>query len=114
MDEEFDFGGAIDKFREMFSGEEGKKQLSELLEMFSDGKSEKAEAKAESDGFDFDPAMLLKIQKILSAANTSAPDDRARLLLSLKPFLGDNRQSKVDGAIKIMKMSKILSALRDE
>lgn len=113
MDEEFDFGDAIDKFREMFSGEEGKKQLLDLLEMFSGEKTEKTETEAEN-GFDFDPTMLLKIQKILSAANTSAPDDRARLLLSLKPFLGDNRQSKVDGAIKIMKMSKILSALRDE
>ena len=66
MDENFDFSGAVDKFREMFSGEEGKEQLRGILEMFQSEPQSKPTEEDNNGGFDFDPSMLFKIQKIMS------------------------------------------------
>lgn len=113
MDENFDFSGAVDKFREMFSGEEGKEQLRGILEMFQSEPQNKPPEENEGGGFDFDPSMLFKIQKILSAANNKEQNERAKLLISLKPFLGKDRRDKVDKAVQLMNMSKVLSVFKE-
>ena len=45
----------------------------------------------------------------LSAVTGPEKDERVRLLLALKPFLKDERQGKVDTAIKYMSVAKILN-----
>ena len=61
------------------------------------------------------PAESLNIEKVLatlqSATTVANPenDDRAKLLLSLKPFLGEARQVKIDTAIKYINAAKIFS-----
>ncbi len=113
MEENIDFSGAFDKIREMLSDEDGKKQIQGILEMFSDGQEETPE-EDDGGGFDFDPAMLFKFQKILSAANSKEQNEKAKLLMSLKPFLREERRGKVDKAIQLMNMSKVLSVFKEK
>lgn len=110
MDENFDFQGAVDKIREMFSGEDGQAQLNEIMGMFHD--EPKSENNQNSGGFD--PSMLLKMQKIMSLAGNNEANDKAKLLMSLKPFLKGERQNKVDKAVQLMNMSKILTLFKDD
>lgn len=116
MDENFDFREALDKVREMFSSDEGKKQLEGIMELFGNEPEEDQSKQSlpKDGGFDFDPVMLLKVQKILSAANSGEMNDRAKLLMSLKPFLRENRRDKVDKAVQLMNMSKVLSAFKEK
>ena len=108
MEENFDFQGAVNKIQEMFQSEEGRSQLGGIMDML--GNSSKEEQSSSSGGFD--PSMLLKMQKILSMGNESS--EKANLLRSLKPFLKEERQGKVDKAIQLMNMSKIISLFKDD
>lgn len=59
----------------------------------------------------FDPSMLLKLQGVMSQMNTN--DNNTQLLLALKGHLSEARQKKVDDAIKIMQLIKILPVIKD-
>ena len=109
MGENFEFQEAVDKISEMFSGEDGKAQLQGIMNMFRD---EPEKEQNNNDGFD--PAMLLKLQKIMALAGDNSKSDKANLLMSLKPFLKEERQTKVDKAVQLMNMSKIISLFKDD
>ena len=109
MEENFDFQGAVNKIQEMFQSEEGRAQLGGIMDML--GNSSKEEQSSSSGGFD--PSMLLKMQKILSMSGDNN-SEKANLLRSLKPFLKEERQGKVDKAIQLMNMSKIISLFKDD
>ncbi|MGI6268938.1 MAG: hypothetical protein ACOYKJ_00155 [Candidatus Howiella sp.] len=53
---------------------------------------------------------FLKIGNILKSAQE---DDRARLLLALRPLLSPERQERVDKAVKLMKILQILPLLKE-
>ena len=53
---------------------------------------------------------VLKISNILKNAQE---DDRARLLLALRPLLSPERQARVDKAVKLMKILQILPLLKE-
>ena len=57
--------------------------------------------------------MLLKLQKIMSLSGNNE-NDKSKLLLSLKPFLKDERKNKVDKAVQLMNISKIISVFKDD
>lgn len=110
MDENFDFQEAVNKVREMLSGDENKAQLVEIMNMLRNN----SEDKQNDSSHDFDPALFLKMQKILSLSNSDNENEKAKLLLSLKPFLKEERRDKVDKAVKLMNISKIISAFKDD
>lgn len=118
LEEGFDFGDAIKKVSEMFSGEEGKKQLAELMDLFRDddcNENEKQKTPCEeNNGFNIDPEMLFKIQKIMCAMNNPKTNEKTKLLLSLKPFLKGKRREKVDTAIKLLSLSGVMEGLKNE
>lgn len=60
------------------------------------------------DGFDI--GMLLQLQGLLSGI--SGEDNSTKLLYALKPYLADERQSKVEKAVKILKIVKMIPAIR--
>lgn len=122
MEENIDFKGAFDKIQEMLGSDEGKKQIQGIFDMFSSDEpssnrqneeNERYEGNEENGGFDLDPMMLLRLGKILSASQKEQ-NEKTRLLNSLKPFLKENRRSKVDNAIKIMNMTRIFTMLREK
>ena len=73
------------------------------------GEQRAEEKKDTSSPFDaIDPAMLLGVLDILS--ELGAEDDAARLMFSLKPFFSPERASRVDEAVRVMKLARAAEA----
>ncbi|MBE7009957.1 MAG: hypothetical protein E7418_00525 [Ruminococcaceae bacterium] len=79
----------------------------------SDEAEEMAEAKEEEaeEGANFNPAMLLQLQGLISGQNQS--DERSALLLALRPFLSEERRPQVDKAVKMLKLSQLAQTAKD-
>lgn len=60
---------------------------------------------------DIDIGMIIKMKKIMDSMKNNKDDPRANLLLSLKPYLKNSRQEKVDQYIKLFNMSKVFEVI---
>lgn len=60
-----------------------------------------------SNGFNIDFETIMKLKSVMDKMN-SKDDPRAKLLISLKPYLKDSRKNKVDQYIQFFNMSKIM------
>ena len=60
---------------------------------------------------DIDIETILKMKSIMDKMNTKNDDPRSRLLQSLKPYLNNHRQNKLDQYIQISKLIEILPLL---
>ena len=56
-------------------------------------------------------AMVAKLAPMLSQLNRE--DDSTRLLTALRPLLGPERRHKIDEAVKILQLMRLLPMLRD-
>lgn len=64
-------------------------------------------------GEDFDPEQLGKIISVMSRLKRDCDDNRAKLLLALKPHLSAPRREKVDTAVKLLKIFDLLPLLKE-
>jgi len=94
------------------------KELADMLksEMPSDGKNPSGSPDLSSlagmmGGQGIDPNMLAAIGKALAAMN-GEDKDRA-LLMALKPHLSEDKQARVDKAVKMLKLYSAARALKD-
>lgn len=55
--------------------------------------------------------MAAKLAPLLSQLNRE--DDSTRLLMALRPLLGEERRRKIDEAVKILQLMRLLPMLRD-
>lgn len=55
-----------------------------------------------------DMETLIKMKSIIDKMNSNQNDPRSNLLLSLKPYLKESRQNKLDQYIQLLNMSKLL------
>ena len=62
----------------------------------------------DTSSFSLDLDTILKIKNIISKINQNTDSPRNKLLLSLKPFLDNDKSEKVDKYIKIATMLTIL------
>lgn len=88
--------------------------IEELLRALSEGDGESAPPNEEQspgllDGIDIDS--IIKIMGLLEQMNK--PDANEKFLLALKPLLRDENKSKIDNAVKILKILALLPLLRD-
>ena len=122
MPEEIDFSQAIENLKEMLSSDEGESQIQNILGMLAssgEGQTEKPKtAQEESSGSNIfsgisDVGDILKIKNLLASAGKEKDDSGALFLHSLKPFLSENRQAKLENAAKILSMTKAFKLLKD-
>ncbi|MGN1403553.1 MAG: hypothetical protein ACI4XB_04445 [Ruminococcus sp.] len=116
----------LGKMGSILSDPESLQQLQELAQMLQqDGDSDNSqentpsEEKKPSDsdskdngdsgGFDF--SMLLRVQELMGAMQNN--DDDTKLLLALRPHLKEQRQKKVDQAVKMLKLYAVFSAMKE-
>lgn len=112
----------LGKMGEILSDPESLKQLQELAQMLqqndeSDNSQENApceensseSSNGDSGGFDF--SMLLRVQELMGAMQNN--DDDTKLLLALRPHLKEQRQKKVDQAVKMLKLYAVFSAVKE-
>lgn len=95
------------KIGEILSDEESMKQLSELAQMMMSGtEGGGAEGEVHSDGESSgegpDLSAFMRIASMVGSINSS--DKNSELLLALKPHLREDRQKKVDKAIKLLRL----------
>lgn len=88
-------------------------QLSDLAQTFmgtpgEDKKESSGNQNQPQQGFDFDPAMLTKIMKLMSKLSAQRDDRRCELLRALKPLLSPEKQKKTDEAINMLKILSLL------
>lgn len=69
---------------------------------------------SKSDIPEIDIEMLLKLKNVMSQLNSSDDDPRANLLLSLKPYLRNEKRDKVDQYIKFLKLGKVFELLKPQ
>lgn len=57
---------------------------------------------------------MLKIKKMMDKINSSHNDKRSNLLLALKPYLRESRQTKLDQYMKLLNMAPLLEMFKNE
>lgn len=84
--------------------------LSNLVNAFQSSNSNTTEASCNNSEKtpDFDIEMLMKMKDIMSKMNSNKNDPRTNLLRSLKPYLNNERQTKVEQYVKLFSVSKIM------
>ncbi len=100
------------KIQEVLSDEESMKQLSELAQMFSSesGNDSTDNSQQTAPDMGFDVSKLLLVQNAMQSAGN---DKNTELLLALRPFLKDEKQAKVDKAVKVLKLLAVWNVLKD-
>ena len=104
------------KIGEILSDEESMKQLSELAGMLSSDEcmeasdSTEGECDNESNGFP-DVGSIMKIMGLVGTLSQN--DKNAELLLALRPHLGEEKQKKVDKAVKLLKLLAVWSMAKE-
>ena len=63
-------------------------------------------------GFSLDPALLSMVMEMLGAFRQR--DQNEELLRALRPYFHDERQKKVDEAIQMVKLLRLLPLLREK
>ncbi len=66
------------------------------------------------NGFNFDMNTILKMKTVMDKMNSKKNDPRANLLLSLKPYLNENRKEKLDQYMQFLNISKIIEAFNSD
>lgn len=74
--------------------------------------AEAAQPEAAAPGLDLDPRLMAAGLQAL-AAWQGPEDSRAALLQSLRPFLKAERHGKLDKALRVIKLSKVVRAALD-
>ncbi len=109
------------KISELLSDEESMKQLSELVQMMmsdedqsEEDSSEQSEEDVDSSGAEnsaSDLSSIFKLTGLMSAFSQS--DKNAELLLALKPHLKEEKQKRVDKAVKILKLIAVWNVAKE-
>ena len=121
---EFDFSSAIEQIQNMMNSDDGQAKLNNIINAFMGSENDNISAAGEggapfgSDnlgGFgDLNQMdMMIKLGSIMSSIKSQQTGRSAQLLYAIKPYLRESRQSKTDGAIKIMGMVKAFAAIKD-
>lgn len=73
-----------------------------------------SEEQNSNNNFNFDINTLLKMKNIMDKMNSNSNDPRANLLLSLKPYLNNNRKEKLDQYMQFLNISKVIEVFQSE
>lgn len=77
---------------------------------FSSNTTEDGNNNQDNNNFNFDFETIMKIKTIMDSFNSTKNSPEANLLLSLKPYLNNNRKQKLDQYIQFLNISKIIEA----
>ena len=105
------------KITELLSDPQGLEKVKTLANgLLSNSKAQEAkqETTVSASALPFDPSQISGMISVMNALkSTNQKDENTALLLSLKPHLSSQRRKKVDTAIAIMRIIKILPLLKE-
>ena len=105
---EADMSNIMEQINKMMKNNEFPDDLKSILNNFknsSDNSNDSNESN-QSATPDIDINTILKIKQIIDSMNSNKDDPRANLLKSLKPYLKESRQKKVDQYVKLFGLGK--------
>lgn len=108
-----------EKLAELLNDPESLNRVREMAENILGNNTAKNQTQPEPDlgslfgNSDIDPSQISKIISIMSRLKSDKDDNRAKLLLALKPHLSVPKREKVDAAIKLLKIIDLLPFLKD-
>ena len=91
------------------------KDFADMMNRFSDmigSKNMQGTNTGHDKPFNIDINTLLKLKSVMDKASTNS-DPRSNLLKSLKPYLNENKQAKVDQYINLFSMGKVMEILKN-
>lgn len=108
-----------DRINSVLSDPEQMARISEMAKNLMGGGSsgEKQEQKPQSGGIGqilgdgFDPAMLMKIKKLMDGGSGSK---YTALFEAMKPYLSEKRRGKLDRAVQIARLARIARIAMEE
>ena len=114
---------AVDMLKNMLGSEEGQQQIQGMVSMLggessgnaqseSSENSENSENKPSNFNAD-DAVMMMKLQKVMSAAKSAENGREAAFLRALAPLLRPERRDKLNNAVKILGMSRAIKIFKD-
>lgn len=67
----------------------------------------------ENSDFNIDFDTIMKMKSVMDAMNSKKNDPRAKLLMSLKPYLKDSRKQKLDQYVQLLNMSSVFELFKE-
>lgn len=123
MSDSQNLSNAVDMLKNMLGSEEGQQQIQGIVSMLggessgnaqreSSENSENSENKPSNFNAD-DAEMMMKLQKVMSAAKSAENGREAAFLRALAPLLRPERRDKLNNAVKILGMSRAIKIFKD-
>lgn len=89
--------------------------LKQLLDSFNSSNGSNDSNKNDNNSNpDIDLDTILKMKTIMEKMNSSKSNSSSNLLLALKPFLRQSRQSKIDQYVQLLKLSPLLEMFKND
>lgn len=114
---------AVDMLKNMLGSEEGQQQIQGIVSMLGGESSGNAQSESPENSensenkpsnFNADDAeMMMKLQKVMSAAKSAENGREAAFLRALAPLLRPERRDKLNNAVKILGMSRAIKIFKD-
>lgn len=108
-----DMSNIINQLNNMMQNNEFPDNIKEAIGKFSASSYNSSSASQSAtntsnttDSPDIDINTILKMKKIIDSMNANRDDPRSNLLKSLKPYLKESRQKKVDQYVQLFGLSK--------
>lgn len=86
-------------------GDDAEEKINSVVNMLNSEKSTTESTPSLSDTDISAPELMLQAQGLLSKLS-NVSDNRSKLLMSLKPYMRENRQKTIDSAVKILNMAQ--------
>lgn len=111
-----DMSDMFKNFSSMMDDKEIPDNIKEMLNSLANNNSNSENTKADTrtdftNNSGIDIETIMKMQKIMSAMNSSSNNSGANLLRSLKPYLNPSRQEKVDEYIQLFNIEKVINLM---
>lgn len=110
-----DMSEMLKNFSSMMDGKEIPDNIKEMLNSLSNNTNNSSSETSTRSDFSNNPSIdmetMMKMQKIMSAMNSSSNNSGANLLRSLKPYLNPSRQAKVDEYIQLFNIEKVINLM---
>ncbi len=111
MEDNIDFGNAIEKLQEMMSSNEGRGQIENIISAFTGSDENKTTNTNQPDADTL--KMVMRAQELMAEFKKEQNSDEVIFLKSLRPFLKAERQNGIDNAVKIMSLRRVLGAFKE-
>lgn len=102
-----DMNNIMDQINSMLKNNEFPDDLKNILNNFKNSSSNNSSNESHNSSEpEIDINTILKMKQVMDSINSNKDDPRSNLLMSLKPYLKESRQKKVDQYVKLFGLGK--------